>query len=389
MIGTDQGSYSTNSLVFFGDDGVLLVDTQSEADRTALKEFVEALELGAPRYIINTHRHVEHIGGNDLFGPDPVIVSHRLFPEKLRRGTFLFSEYPPEAYPDITFADSLEISFNNETVRLVDIAGSHDDNEIMVHFKRHGIAHISSVVNGFNFPSIDKDGDVLQFEPQVRRLMELLPEDVRLISGHNGHASGFDFVGSWNQLRPYAEMMRNTVAIVQQGLSDGMDVESMQAAGVLDEYEHYAGSYVGTDDWIKYVAKALTDPREQRKDICRPVYETWKDRDARSAVDLYRQLATSEPEQYDASEYALLSIGSKLYGRELYGDAAEFLLGSVEQYPDSEYGYYTHYLLANCYQELGRFDSAVEHCRESLRLNPDFEGASSLLSELTGDSSEE
>ncbi len=389
MLSTDQGSYCTNSLVFTGEDGVLLVDTHGTADAEAFEEFVDKLGLGAPRYIINTHRHVEHIGGNALFGPDPIGVAHRLFPDKLRSGTFLFNEYPPDAFPDITFADSLEIEFNGETIRLVAIGGSHDDNEIMVHFKRHGIAHVSSVVNGFNFPSVDGDGDVMQFEPQVRRLMTLLPPDVRLVSGHNGQATGFDFVGTWEQLPAYADMMMSTVEIVREGLTAGKTVEELQAAGAIDEFQQYAGSYVGTDDWIVYVEDALTVPRETRKDICKPVFAAWKLDGAGAAVACYRRLKETEPLEYDEHETVLLSIGGKLYHRGLYSDACEFLLGCVDLYPDAEYGYYTQYLLARGYDALEWPELAREHCEKSVSLNPDFAGATGFLAELSGDVSED
>jgi glyoxylase-like metal-dependent hydrolase (beta-lactamase superfamily II) len=116
MLSTDQGSYSNNSLVFTGPDGLLLVDTHGRDDAEAFKSFIEGLDHGSPKYIINTHRHVEHIGGNHLFGAAPLVVTHKLFPEKLRSGTFLFAEYPPETFPDITFEDSLEISFNGELI---------------------------------------------------------------------------------------------------------------------------------------------------------------------------------------------------------------------------------------------------------------------------------
>jgi cyclase len=382
MLSTDQGSYCNNSLVFTGEDGVLLVDTQATGDAEAFKEFVKGLGFGAPRYIISTHRHVEHIGGNAVFGPDPIGVAHRLFPDKLRSGTFLFNEYPPEAFPDITFADSLEIYFNGEVIRLVDIGGSHDDNEIMVHFTGHGIAHISSVVNGFNFPSVDSDGDVLQFEPQVRRLMTLLPPDVRLVSGHNGQASGFDFVGSWAQLPDYADMMRATVDIVRQQRANGATVPEMQEAGVLDAYEGYAGSYVGTEGWIATIDEALSEPREARKDICLPVYETWKKDGAKAAVEHYRILKDTASDEYDEREFVLLSIGAKLLDRGLHQDAREFLLGSVDIYPDSEYGYYTHYLLAKGFAAQQDMGKALEQCEESVRLNSDFTRAKDLMVEL-------
>ena len=383
MLSTDQGSYSNNSLVFTGPEGVLLVDTHHSSDAEALKAFVEKLGLGSPRYIITTHRHVEHIGGNAVFGPDPIIVAHELVPEKLRSGTFLFSEYPPEAFPDITFSDSLEISFNDEIIRLTNIGGSHDDNEIMVHFTKHGIAHVSSVVNGFNFPSVDGDGDVLQFEPITRRLMTLLPKGTRLVSGHHGKAGGFDFVGTWDMLPAYADMMQSSVETVRRGLDQGKTLEEMQEAGVLEEFDEYAGSYVDTNGWIEYIVDALTDPRETRSDICKPLYEEWKKNGAKAAVDRYRSLLQTSEREFDFNEYILMSIGSKLYSRGLYHDSVEFLDGSLETYPDAEYGFYTHFLAAKASQKLSRFDMAAEHCRESLRLNPDFAQAASLMEELS------
>lgn len=319
-----------------------------------------------------------------MFGTGPVVVTHKLFPEKLRSGTFLFAEYPPEAFPDITFEDSIEISFNGELIRLVNIGGSHDDNEIMVYFTKHGIAHVSSVVNGFNFPSVDSAGDVMQFEPRVRQLMDLLPAGTRLVSGHNGQASGFDFVGHTDQLAAYADMMQATVAIARENLAQGKTQDDMVEAGVFDAYEEYAGSYVTADEWVEYVVDALTETREIRDDICKPVYKRWKQNGAQAAVDLYRELLDKQPQKYDFQPYTLLAIGSQLLGNEKYADAVTFLLGSRATYPDSEYGYYTHYLAARGLQQLGRTDEAVSQLRESLRLNADFNSAGELLAELTG-----
>lgn len=385
MISTDQGSYSNNSLVFTGPDGVLLVDTHGLDDGTALREFIDGMGLGAPRYIINTHAHEEHVGGNALWGPDPVVVAHHLLPDELRGEAYLFAEYPPEAFPDVLVEDELELEFNGETIRLVDIGGSHDTDEIMVHFTEHGIAHVSSVVNGFQFPSVDSDGDALAFEGVTRRLMTLLPRDVKIVSGHNGVASGFDFVGTWDQLPAYAEMMKETVSVVRRAVADEKSLEEMQEGGLLDEYERYAGSYVGTDAWIRYLVKALTEPREERKDVCRPVFESWKRDGARAAVDCYRRLLETEPDSYDFRHTTLLRVGSVLLERGLHEDACAFLLGGIDLYSRSEYRYYAHYLAARGFQELGRPGQAETHCREALRLRPGFASAVELLERITGE----
>ena len=71
MLSTDQGNYSNNSLIFTGPDGLLLVDTHHGEDAEHFKTFIEDLGLGKPKYIITTHRHVEHIGVTIFSGPIP------------------------------------------------------------------------------------------------------------------------------------------------------------------------------------------------------------------------------------------------------------------------------------------------------------------------------
>ena len=105
-------------------------------------------------------------------------------------------------------------------------------------------------------------------------------------------------------------------------------------------------------------------------------------------MSLYRQLLQTEEDAYDFSEFVLMSIGSKLYNRGLYEDSAEFLLGCSGIYPEAKYGYYIQFLAAKNFQKQSRPDLATKHCRESLRLKPDFAQASTLLEELLGQSDE-
>jgi tetratricopeptide (TPR) repeat protein len=189
-------------------------------------------------------------------------------------------------------------------------------------------------------------------------------------------------------LPAYADMMQSSVEIVRRGLDQGKTLEEMQEAGVLGEFDEYAGSYVDTNGWIEYIVDALTEPRETRSDICEPLYEEWKKNGAKAAVERYRSLLQTSEQEFDFNEYVLMGIGSKLYSRGLYEDSLEFLDGSLETYPDAESGFYTHFLAAKALQQLSRPDIAAEHCRESLRLNPNFEQAEALLEKLSGSSGE-
>lgn len=382
LLSVDEMNYSTNTLVLTGPDGVLIVDTQKREDGPALRAAVAA--LGGPvRYIVNTHRHIEHVGGNEAFDVEPVVIGHALLPEKLRSRSFLFEEFPPATFPDITVADSLTLFFNGERIRLVAVPGSHDDHELMVHFTGANIVHLSSLTNGFNLPSVDDDGDVLAFPAVIDRAASLLPRDVRIISGHSPR--GIHELRSWSDLRPYRDMIARTIDIVRAGLARGRDVAALQRDSVLREFGSYAGSYVGEDDWIEEVADRLRRPAGPRPPfVFADLHATWKSQGAAAAVARYTTLRRDHAAEYRFGENDLLVAGMKVLPNHHAADAVTFLEGSLREYPAAPLRYMTHLYLALAHRELGNVERAREQCRRALEVNPRYERASQLLAELGG-----
>ncbi len=374
QLSTDQGAYTTNSLVSVGSDGILIVDTQAEQYAEEFAQAIDDFGKGLPRIIINTHRHVEHVGGNAIFGPQPMVIAHDLVRTKLRSGSYLFEEFPDHTLPDLTFADTMTVYFNGEKIRLIALPGSHDDNEIIVHFTGSKVVHLSSVVNGFNFPSIDSDGSALAFPEVVAKALKLLPEDVVIVSGHNQN-------GSMDDLRKYHKMLVATIAVVRKGVAAGKDVATMQEEKVLDEWSSYAGSYVSTEAWIESVAEAL-EGTQAKRDVFEPLYYALKDHGAEAALALYLELK-GQPDEYDLGEFDLLVVGDKLLKKEKHPAAVRFLNSSLEQYPESPYTYYTLYKLALAHDALGQADQALKHCQLALELKPENEALKSLLERLT------
>lgn len=378
LLSTDQGEYTTNTIALVGKDGVLLVDTQAEEDAAELKNTVDAFGKGPPKFIINTHCHVEHIGGNTIFGGGPVIIAHERVPERLRSGSYIFDEFPDETFPDITLADSLTLFFNGEKIRIIALAGAHDDSEIIVHFTRSKVVHLSSLVNGFNFPSVDSHGDVLKFRELVDRAMEILPHDVVIVSGHND-------TGTWRDLLSYREMLVRTTEIVHNGLSKGKDLSALQEEKVLADWDRYAGSYVSTNRWIEYLAEGLQKTAETRKSPFEPLYQVWKSEGADAAVEYYFGLKRDHPEEYEFRDVTLLLIGDKLLNRDRLSDAVKFLEASLREHPSSKYSYYATYELADAYDKLGDKDSAKRFCERTLELKPGFAPAEELLRRVSAE----
>lgn len=377
-LSTDEGPYTTNVLASVGKDGLLLVDTNTEENADALKQVIDSIGKGIPSYIINTHRHVEHVGGNAIFGPSPIIIAHSLLPQKLRSGSYLFNEFPEETFPDITFTDSLDLFFNGEKIRLISMAGSHDDNEIVVHFTKSKIVHLSSLINGMNFPSIDSDGNALLFDSVLTHAINLLPEDVTIVSGHNDLAT-------WQDLHTYRDMIRETTAIVRAGLESGKDVATLQEEKVLADFEEFNKSYVSPERWIKYLADAINaekNPESKKKEIYEPIYYALKEGGAEEAIRTFHEIKNDSTQSYEFDDMDLLVIGDKLLHKNNPSAAIEILRLCVDEYPEGNYAYYAHYEIGDACKRLGRKDQGIEHCKKAIDLKPDFEAATELLNEL-------
>jgi glyoxylase-like metal-dependent hydrolase (beta-lactamase superfamily II) len=375
LLSTDQSSYTTNTIASVGDDGVLLVDTQAETDAEALKQVVDGFGRGAPKIIINTHRHVEHVGGNAIFGEEPIVIAHDLVPTKLRSGSYLFNEFPSATYPDITFADRIPLWFNGEEIRLTAFPGSHDDNEIIVHFTDSKVVHLSSLVNGFNFPSVDSDGDALTFAPLVEKAIEILPEDVTIVSGHNR-------TGTVEDLRAYHEMLMESEKTVRKGLADGKDIETLKSEKSLERWNAYAESYVSVDQWTETLAEAITPGEKAKPTLMEPLYHEWKENGADAAIDLYFDLKKNRADDYDFRDLDLLIVGDKLLAKKYTKAAIVFLERSLIEFPEDEYAYYANYDLALAYRDLGKRETAIEHCRKASEARPESQAIASLLNAL-------
>jgi len=240
--------------------------------------------------------------------------------------------------------------------------------------------HLSSLVNGFNFPSVDADGDALRFPELAERAMALLPRDVRIISGHSPR--GERRTGTWSDLQAYRDMMARCIEIVRNGLAQGRDVAALQRDSVLSQYASYARSYVSANDWIAELAARLQRPRDTRPTVFPPLYETWRSQGAAAAVARFSELRRDHAAEYLINDLDLLVIGIKLVSNDHPQDAVAFLEGSLREYPNGALNYYAHYQLAKAHRRLGNVDAARRACQRALELNPSYALATALLAEL-------
>ena len=108
-------------VVSYGEDGLLLIDTGQAEEAEDVKNAILNKWNQLPDIIINTHEHVDHTGGNEVFGKDPVIIADALVRKNLTSGNYAFDEFPDYSLPDINFSDSMTLYFNGEQIKLMSL----------------------------------------------------------------------------------------------------------------------------------------------------------------------------------------------------------------------------------------------------------------------------
>ncbi len=249
-----------NIAVSVGDDGVLIVDDQFAPLAPKIRKAIAALrpdaDAGPLKFVLNTHWHSDHSGGNAVFGGEAVIVAHDNVRERMRTGVKVGDrEVPPSpdvAWPVVTFDQSLSLHFNDERIRVVYLPGGHTDGDAMVLFEGSKVVHMGDdfVTYGFPFVDLASGGSVLGLTRSVALALDRVPSDYRVIPGH-GELSTVD------DMREFHRMLTETTAAVAAQREAGATLADAQAAGLDPRYDDWSGDFVDEAKWIELIWKSL------------------------------------------------------------------------------------------------------------------------------------
>lgn len=244
--------------VSVGPDGVFVIDNQFAPLAGKIKAAIAKLDGGKVKFVLNTHWHGDHVGGNAEFGREALILAHTNVRERLATEQTLFGRkiepLPKEGLPEITFDESLSIHFNNEEIRIVHFPGGHTDGDSVVFFTGSKVVHMGDLVFAGTFPFVDLEhgGDVERLRKNIGAIIEELPKDAQIIPGH-GPLSNLD------DLKAYHRMLVETTAIVRQRIAAGKTLQEVKAAGLPDEWSRWSGRFITTSEWLNIVYRSLSE----------------------------------------------------------------------------------------------------------------------------------
>ena len=245
--------------VSVGDDGILIVDDQfaplADKIRAALKELGDK----KLRFILNTHWHGDHTGGNVVFGPEAPIIAHDNV--RKRMATEQKSEFfksttpasPKEALPVITFDHNLSVHFNGEEIRAIHYPHGHTDGDSVIFFTTSNVVHLGDNFFAGRFPFVDLEsgGSVEGLTKNIAEIISKIPAGAKLIPGH-GPLSTID------DLKLYHRMLEQTSGIIRERISAGKTLEQIKSEGLPEEWKTWGTGFIKTDLWIEIVYRSLT-----------------------------------------------------------------------------------------------------------------------------------
>ncbi len=242
MLTTGAGG---NIAVTVGEDGVLMVDDQFLPLAERIQNAIDELGGGRPEFLLNTHYHADHVGGNPHFGQAATVIAH----SNVRTRLAADEDVPPAALPVVTFDETLSVHFNGEEVALLHLPAGHTDGDSAVWFKSSNVLHLGDQLFSDRFPFVDLQagGTVQGYIANLESVLESAPADVKVIPGHGA-------LTTMDGVRQAATVIRATRDAVARALAEGMEVDAIIEAGLGDEYAEWGSGFINEENWIRILA---------------------------------------------------------------------------------------------------------------------------------------
>ena len=238
--------------VSVGDDGILIVDDQYAPLADKIKSALRGLHPGPLKFVLNTHFHGDHVGGNPIFGLEATIIAHTNVRKRVstpeQQGVRTIPAMVEDGWPVITFDEEVSVHFNGEEIRLVHLPEAHTDNDSFVHFTGSDVVHMGDTLFAGRFPFVDlaSGGTVDGLIRSIAHVLSLIGPDTRVIPGHGA-------LGDRASLQSYHDMLVATTEAVRAMMADGKSLDEIKAAGLGDEWAGYAGGFVPEARWIETI----------------------------------------------------------------------------------------------------------------------------------------
>lgn len=245
-----------------GDDGIVIVDDQYAPLADKIKAALKGITDKPVRFVINTHYHGDHTGGNAIFQQTAPVIAQDNVRKRLEEGgtagnlatiKMEVTPAPKEALPIVTFDHDVTVHLNGEDIQALHFPHGHTDGDSVIFFPKSNVVHMGDdfVTYGFPFVDLAGGGSVSGMIAAIDQIIPKLPPDVKIIPGH-GPISNLDDV------RRYVTMLKDSRAAVEAGIKEGKSLDQLKQANVLAPWQKWSGDFITSEQWLATLYNDLT-----------------------------------------------------------------------------------------------------------------------------------
>ena len=245
----------------YGSDGNIIIDDQFAPLTDRIVAAVRTVDPDPIRFVVNTHWHGDHTGGNENMGQaGAVIVAHDNVRRRLSMGQLLRGDQvppaPAAALPVVTFGEDLTFHLNGDDMRVIHVEHAHTDGDALVYWTRANVIHMGDTYFNGMLPFIDLEsgGSIDGLLAALGQAIDMTNESTRVIPGHGPLATRAE-------LSAYRDVLTGLRAQIHDAMEEGRSLDEIKAMRFADRYGDN-DDFITPDAFVEAVHQSLTSPAQ-------------------------------------------------------------------------------------------------------------------------------
>jgi cyclase len=247
-----------------GEDGVFLIDDQFAPLTPKILAAVKEISDKPVRFLINTHWHGDHVGGNENLGKaGVVIIAHDNVYKRMSVGGAIqmlkqtYAPAPKAALPVITFSETATFHLNGDDVTSIHLPPAHTDGDSFVRFQKANVIHTGDVFAAYRYPFIDPEsgGSVKGVLRAVDQILPMIDDNTKLIPGHGGLSGKKDVLA-------FRKMIATVISKIEPMVKSRKTLQQVIDAKPTREFDEEWGKFRKPDAFVEIVYNGLA-PRKK------------------------------------------------------------------------------------------------------------------------------
>ena len=242
--------------VSHGEDGTVLIDDQFAPLTGKIEAAIANLGASPVKYLVNTHYHGDHTGGNENFGrKGALIFAQENVRTRLKDGRDEpnpSAPAPKAALPVITYDQGLRLNLNGDTVDIAFLGGGHTDGDSVIFWREDNVVHVGDLylnIPGYPYVDVRSGGNVFNMMNSLDAVIRMIDDKTVVIPGHGDLSNKAELVA-------YRAMIGDAVSRVEKLKTEGKTLDEAIAAGPLADFQRGEG-FINADSFVTAIWRSM------------------------------------------------------------------------------------------------------------------------------------